>query len=208
MEFQEISKLLEGYGIKIADYRIAKDKKGVFDAASTIGYPIAIKVISPDIIHKTDKGCVKLDLKDEKELSEAYDEIKKNAGDAKIEGFIVQKMAEKGVELLVGGKKDAVFGQVVVFGVGGIFVEVFKDISMRVCPITKKDAEEMINEIKGYPLLQGVRGMKPVDLKAIISLLVNVSKLLDEHQEIKELDLNPVIGYENGYLAVDARVVV
>ena len=206
MNFQEIIKLLDEYHIKMADCQIVRKKSEAVAASEKLDYPVAIKVISSEIIHKTDKGCLKLDLKSKDDVEAAFDEITKNAVNAKIDGYILQKMAKSGLELLVGGKKDPVFGQVIVFGIGGIFVEVFNDVSMRICPIQKSDAEEMLNEIRGHALLYGVRGKKPIDVKALTTLLVNVSKMLDEHQEITELDLNPVIAYPDGYLAVDARV--
>lgn len=205
MEFNKLVELLKENGVNFAEYKIVKNKKSALDAAKEISYPVVIKIISKEILHKTDIGCLKLNIKDDLELEKAFDEVTKNAGNAKIDGYLIQKMSNPGLELIIGGKKDPVFGQVIVFGMGGIFVEVFKDVSMRVCPIKKSDAEEMISEIRGSALLHGIRGAKAVDVKSIINLLVNVSKMLDEHQEINELDINPIIAYPEGYVAVDAR---
>jgi acetyl-CoA synthetase (ADP-forming) len=163
-------------------------------------------VLSGEILHKSDKGCVKLNIKDEESLRKAYSEIISNAGGAEVDGVLVQKMAKPGLELIVGGRRDEQFGPVLLFGLGGIFVEVFKDFSLRVCPIEKDDAMEMIREMKAYPLLTGVRGTKPVDIGAVADLLLKASKLLYENEQVKEIDINPVIAYENGYCAVDVRV--
>lgn len=203
MEYVDAVALIKKYDIDFAEGSVVRS---VDEALKAAEYPVALKIMSDEISHKSDKGCVKLNVKDEDSLKKAYSEIMSNAGSAKVEGVLVQRMAKPGLELIVGGRRDEQFGPVVLFGLGGIFVEVFKDFSLRVCPIDRNDALEMIGEMKAYPLLTGARGTKPVDIEAITDLLQKASKLLYENKQIDEMDLNPVIAYENGYCAVDVRV--
>lgn len=203
MKYQDAVALIKKYDINFVEGNVVRT---VDEALKVAKYPVALKVISDEIIHKSDQGCVKLNVKDEDSLRKAYSEVISNAGGAKVDGVLVQSMAKPGSELIVGGRKDEQFGPVILFGLGGIFVEVFKDFSLRVCPIERADALEMITEIKAYPLLRGVRGRKPVDIEAIAEVLQKVSKLLYENEQIKEMDVNPVIVYEKGYCAVDVRV--
>jgi len=203
MEYVDAVALIKKYDIDFAEGSVVRS---VDEALKAAEYPVALKIMSDEISHKSDKGCVKLNVKDEDSLKKAYSEIMSNAGSAKVEGVLVQRMAKPGLELIVGGRRDEQFGPVVLFGLGGIFVEVFKDFSLRVCPIDRNDALEMISEMKAYPLLTGARGTKPVDIEAITDLLQKASKLLYENKHINEMDLNPVIAYEKGYCAVDLRV--
>jgi len=207
LDFESSLSLLKRHGVRFPDYGVAKSPAEAARMAKKLGYPLALKLISKDILHKTDVGGVKLNIADEKQLSKAYSEIASAVPKSKLDGILIQKMAPQGVELLVGGKMDVQFGPVIAFGLGGIFVEIFKDVSLRVCPIDKNDAREMIREIKGYPILAGARNTKPVDEAALVELLVNVSKLMMGNK-ITELDLNPVMAYSNGYYAVDARILV
>lgn len=204
MKYSDAVAFIKMYGIEFAEGSVTGN---VDEALRVAQYPVALKVLSDDILHKSDKDCIKLNIRDADSLRKAYSEIMANAGNARVDGMLVQKMAKPGLELIVGGRKDAQFGPVILFGLGGIFVEVFKDFSLRVCPIDKSDAMEMISEIKGYPLLVGYRGRKAVDVEAIVELLQKTSKLLYENEQIKEMDLNPVIAYEKGYCAVDVRVI-
>jgi len=203
MEYVDAVALIKKYDIDFTEGSVVRS---VDEALKAAEYPVALKIMSDEISHKSDKGCVKLNVKDEDSLKKAYSEIMSNAGSAKVEGVLVQRMAKPGLELIVGGRRDEQFGPVVLFGLGGIFVEVFKDFSLRVCPIDRNDALEMISEMKAYPLLTGARGTKPVDIEAIADLLQKASKLLYENKHINEMDLNPVIAYEKGYCAVDLRV--
>ena len=203
MEYVDAVALIKKYDIDFAEGSVVRS---VDEALKAAEYPVALKIMSDEISHKSDKGCVKLNVKDEDSLKKAYSEIMSNAGSAKVEGVLVQRMAKPGLELIVGGRRDEQFGPVVLFGLGGIFVEVFKDFSLRVCPIDRNDALEMISEMKAYPLLTGARGTKPVDIEAIADLLQKASKLLYENKHINEMDLNPVMAYEKGYCAVDVRV--
>ena len=179
-------------------------------AAKKIGFPVALKVVSPEISHKTDVGGLQLNLRDEAEVSSAFKKIvasiRRKHQHAHISGFLVQQMAS-GLEVLVGGKKDLQFGQTICFGAGGIFVEVYDDVSFRVVPISKKDAQEMIREVKAYKILHGYRG-KHYDVSAIEKILLSTSKFLEEHQEIAELDINPIFVQAKGVVAVDARIIL
>jgi acyl-CoA synthetase (NDP forming) len=180
--------------------------------AGQIGYPIALKIVSPDVLHKWDVGGVMLNLKNATEAKDAYlkilDNVRRHKPDAKIVGVIVQEMVTPSTEVIVGSTKDPQFGPALMFGLGGIFVEILKDVAFRIAPITETDAREMIAEVKGYPILKGYRGQPPADINAIVKILVNTSKLVMDHDEIKELDLNPVMVYEKGAKAVDARIIL
>jgi len=213
MDFISAMNLAEKYKIAVPRWEMvkggeqARGKEAALKAARKLGYPVALKLISKKFLHKSDKGVLKLNLNNDDELAKAHVELLRNAKGASADGLLVQKMAKPGVELLVGGKTDPQFGPTIVFGLGGIFVEVFRDVSVRVCPITRDDAFDMIHELRGYPLLAGARGRKPVDEKSLIELLLNVSQLLCDHEgKINEFDLNPVIAYEKGCLAVDVRI--
>ena len=208
----EAKEIIRSYGIPTTSFRVAKTPDEAVRYAEEIGYPVVLKVISPDIIHKSDAGGVKVNLKNEDEVTKAYNEIlenvKKYKSDAKITGILVQEFCPEGREVIVGMAKDPQFGPALMFGLGGIFVEVLKDVSFRVAPITRYDAEEMIKEIKAYPILQGIRGQPPADIETLIDILLKVSSLVTEHPEIDQLDLNPIFAYPKGAKAVDARIIL
>jgi acetyl-CoA synthetase (ADP-forming) len=200
------------YGIPVTVFKVASNVDEAARCADEIGYPVVLKIVSPDIIHKSDAGGVIINLKNSAEVSEAYRKILENVGkynaNAKIVGVIVQEMAPQSTETIVGAIKDPQFGQTLMFGLGGIFVEIFKDVSFRIAPITPDDAKEMITELKSYPLLKGFRNTPPADIDALVNVLCNTSRLVMDHPEIKELDLNPVIAYQKGAKAVDARIIL
>ncbi len=206
----EAKKLLAKYGIQVTREQIASSADEALGIALKIGTPVAMKISSPDISHKSDVGGVALNVKREY-VRATYNEmtarIKKSVPDAAIEGVLVQQMAPPGHEVIVGLKKDAQFGHALMFGLGGIFVEVYKDVSFRVAPVDKKEALEMISEIRGYPILKGIRGRKPADVDAAAQVLVCVSEMAQK-ENIVELDINPLIVNENGAVAVDARAMV
>ena len=207
----EAKELLKEYGIPVPDFKLIKSEEEITGLAKEINFPIVMKIVSPDIIHKTDVGGVKIGIKTEKEARIAYQEIifeaKKYNKKAKISGVIVYPMVPQGTEVIIGIMKDPHFGPVIMFGLGGIFVEVLKDISFRILPIEERDAEEMINEIKGSKILKGVRGEGPKEIKAIKNLLLKISQLALENPEINEIDLNPVFVFEKGLQIVDARMI-
>jgi len=208
----EAKAICNEYGISVPKFDVATNATEASEMAQKTGYPIVMKIVSPEIIHKSEAGGVKVNLKSKAEVAEAFKSIvansKKYNAKADIRGVLVQEMAPNGIEVIVGAIKDAQFGQTVMFGLGGIFVEVLKDVTFRVAPITLDDAKEMITGLKAYPLLKGVRGQPPADTNAIAKILVNVSKLVMEHPEIKELDLNPIMAYAKGVATVDARIIL
>jgi acetyl-CoA synthetase (ADP-forming) len=200
------------YDIPVTRFRLAKNEAEAVELSTSIGFPVVLKIVSADIIHKSDVGGVVVDIKNAKEVRNAYrqilDNVRKHNPSAKITGMLIQEMAPKGTEVIVGAIKDPQFGPAIMFGLGGIFVEVLKDVTFRVAPVTEDEAAEMIQEVKAYPLLKGYRNTPPSDLKAITKILVNTSKLMMDHLEIKELDLNPIMVYEKGAKTVDARIIL
>jgi acetate---CoA ligase (ADP-forming) subunit beta len=200
------------YGISVNKFMLAKNEKEAAAYADQIGYPIVCKIVSQDIIHKSDAGGVKVNLKNSADVVTAFKTIIENAkkykADAKIEGVLVQEMAPSATEVIVGAIKDPTFGPTIMFGLGGIFVELLKDVNFRVAPITVDDAKEMITQLKAFPLLNGYRGAPTADIDALVAILCGVSRLVMEHPEISELDLNPVLVYPKGAKAVDARIIL
>jgi len=200
------------YGIPVTKFKVAKNDKEAVQFAEEIGYPVVLKIVSPDIIHKFDVGGVILDLKSPEEVEDAnkriLENVKKRKPNASIVGVLVQEMAPHSTEVIVGSTKDPQFGPALMFGLGGIFVEVLKDVTFRIAPITELDAREMITEVKAYPILKGYRGQPPADTEAIVQILLNTSRLVTDYPEIKELDLNPIMVYEKGAKTVDARIIL
>ncbi len=211
----EAMKLLELYNIPIARYGFAQNEEEAVKIAKDIGYPVVLKIVSPDISHKTDVGGVIVGVKSDEEVREAFRKIMNNvknaAPNARISGVLIQEMAKPGfLEVIVGATRDPIFGPVIMFGLGGIFVEVLKDVSFRVAPLMPEDADEMVREIKSYRILEGYRGMPPRDIEAIKDIILKVSKLMLELEKIQDIDLNPIMLYAKGEGAkvVDARVIL
>jgi acetate---CoA ligase (ADP-forming) subunit beta len=208
----EAKTICSEYGITVTEFKVAKSEKQAVAIAEKSGFPVVLKVISPDIIHKSDVGGVMVNLKNKEEVISAYRKILENAkvakSDARIVGVLVEEMAKQATEVIIGAVKDPQFGPTLMFGLGGIFVELLKDVTFRVAPISEAEAAEMIVGVRAFPLLNGYRNSPPVDVKSIVNLLVNVSKLVMEHPEIKELDLNPVMAYPDGAKTVDARIIL
>jgi acyl-CoA synthetase (NDP forming) len=208
----EAKQLLKKADISVVDTRLATSRDEAISISQELGFPVVLKIASSDVVHKSDAGGVKLDLGTPEQVGQAYDDImaaiKKAFPQAKIQGVSVQQMARPGVEIIVGMSKDAQFGPVLMFGLGGVLVEILKDVSFRIVPLVKRDAAEMIREIKGYPLLEGYRGSEPVDVANLENMILKVSDFVEKNPEIKELDLNPVFAYKDGAVAVDARVVL
>ena len=209
---EEGQEVLRAYGFPVPKSILATKDKEVIQAAKKIGFPIVMKIASPQIIHKSDAGGVKVGLKNPQEVRAAFKEIIKNAKKydkkAIIKGVLVQEMVKGGKETIIGSKLELGFGPVVMFGMGGIYVEVLKDVTFRLAPITDKEADEMISSIKTNKLLQGVRGEKPSDLKKLSECIQRLSQLVSDFKEIKELDMNPVLVFEKGKgcKAVDVRI--
>ena len=208
----EAKELLKQAGITVVDTRLAASREEAISISKQLGFPVVMKIASPDILHKSDAGGVKLGLKTAKQVGKAYDDIMEGISQkyarAIIWGVSVQKMARPGVEVVMGMSRDAQFGPVLMFGLGGTLVEILKDVSFRITPLTRNDAGEMIREIKGYPLLEGYRGREPVDVPNLEELLLKVSDFVEQNPVVKELDLNPIFAYRDGAVAVDARIVL
>jgi acyl-CoA synthetase (NDP forming) len=208
----ESKELLEKAGINIVRAKLAANMKEAVALSKEMGFPVVLKVASPDVVHKSDAGGVKVDLRNAAQVRRAYREIvasiKEKHPEAAIDGVSVQPMAKPGVEVIIGMTKDAQFGPVLMFGLGGILVEILKDVSFRIVPLVRRDAKEMIRDIKGYPVLEGYRGQPPADVAALEDMILKVSDFVDKNPQIKELDLNPVFAYSDGAVAVDARVVL
>jgi acyl-CoA synthetase (NDP forming) len=200
------------YGVPITKIEVVKSEDAAVSAANKIVYPIVLKIVSPQVLHKSDAGGVIVGVNDDIGIREGYQKIianiKKNVPTAVIEGILVQEMAPKGTEIIIGSTVDATFGPTIMFGLGGIFVEILKDVSFRLVPITKDDAWEMLNEIKAKKMLEGPRGTAKADKETIVNTLLAISKMLVECPEIKELDMNPILVYEKGARAVDARIIL
>lgn len=208
----ESKQIMKQAGINTTEIRLGRTKEEAISLAREIGFPVALKIVSPDVLHKTDAGGVKLNLNNEEEVAESFDSIisstKEHQPQANIQGVAVQNMARPGTEVIIGMSKDPQFGPVLMFGLGGILVEVLKDVSFRIVPLTKRDAREMIREIKGYPILEGYRGQEPANIAVLEDMLLEVSNFVEQRPEIKEIDINPIFAYSDGAVAVDARVIL
>ncbi len=208
----EAKQILIEAGINCTETRLATTKDGAVAICEEIGYPVVLKISSVDITHKSDAGGVKVNLPDKAAVEKAYDEIMASCTakhpDADIEGVAVQGMAKPGTEVIIGMTKDPSFGPVLMFGLGGIFVEVLKDVAFRIVPLEKNDASEMIDEIKGKKLLEGYRGEDPADIPFLEQMLLKLSQLVDITQGIEEIDMNPVFAYQQGAVVVDARIIL
>jgi len=200
------------YGIPVTKFTIAQNEDEAVKFAEKIGFPMVMKIVSPDVVHKFDVGGVIVGIEKPQEVRKAYktilQNVKKHNPKARIAGVVVQEMAPASTEVIVGALKDQQFGQTLMFGLGGIFVEILKDVTFKIAPITEQEAKEMITEVKAYPLLQGYRGQPPADTNAIVKILLATSKLVMDYPEIKELDLNPIMVYEKGAKTVDARIIL
>ena len=209
----ESKQLMKEIGVTTTDFQVAKNDKEAIQVAKKIGFPVVMKILSPQIIHKTDAGGVRLNIKSEEETREAFDEIVASAKNydskAEIRGVLIEKMVKPSTEIIVGVTRDPTFGPAIMFGLGGIFVELLKDVSFRIAPINKDDALEMIHEIKALPMLQGFRGGPNVKLELIVDILLKISQLtIDYIDDILEIDLNPIFAYDDKILTVDARIIL
>jgi len=203
----EAFEVLQAYGIPVADYQMLQEKGDLQKAMKKLGKPVALKVVSPEISHKSDVGGIALDLNDFSQAEKAYEKMN-SLNQGKVAGVLVQKMVPHGREVILGSKRDSSFGPVVLFGLGGIFVEILKETSLRVAPINRFEAEEMISEIRGSDIFKGLRGEKPLDTEALIESLLRLSQLVADFPEIEGIDINPLKVLEKGAVAVDARIVL
>ncbi|MFV0439250.1 MAG: acetate--CoA ligase family protein [Desulfopila sp.] len=208
----EAKQILGEVGIPCTPTILAETREQAVSLAEELGYPVVLKVSSVDISHKSDAGGVKVNLADKAAVEAAFDEIMRSctAYDAKanIEGVSVQPMAKPGTEIIMGMIRDASFGPVVMFGLGGVLVEVLKDVAFRIVPIEQGDAVEMMDEIQGKKLLDGYRGSDPADKEQLQRMLVQLSAFVDSTPGIEEIDMNPVFAYKDGAAVVDARIIL
>ncbi len=208
---EEAVQILTYYGFQFPKHALARTSREAAHIAAKIGFPVVMKISSPDILHKTDVGGVRVNVKSAKEAEEAFTEITTNARrimrDAFIKGVMISEMVKGGREVILGVTYDRTFGHMIMFGLGGIYVEVLKDVSFRIVPVARRDAVAMINEIRTAGLLRGARGERPADIDAIASYIVNLSCLVSDFPEIQELDVNPLVVMEKGATALDARII-
>ncbi|MHC1627753.1 MAG: acetate--CoA ligase family protein, partial [Candidatus Nezhaarchaeales archaeon] len=208
----EAKELCSQYGIPVPKSKVVASADEAVEAAKEIGLPVVVKIVSKDIIHKSDAGCVIVGINDLEGVKKVYKQVIDNAlkfdPKAEIKGVLIEEMLPKGIEVAIGGIRDLEFGPAIMFGLGGVFIEVIRDVTFRVAPISETDAEEMIKEIRGFKVLQGYRGTEPVDIKALVKIIVGASKLMTENEEVSQLDLNPVIAQRQGAKAVDARIIL
>jgi acyl-CoA synthetase (NDP forming) len=208
----ESKELLSQAGIHTATTLLATSKEEAIQLSRRLGLPAVLKIASPDVIHKSDAGGVRLGLASEEEVGQAFDEIVDAITGAypgaDVHGVSVQAMARPGIEVIMGMSKDTQFGPVLMFGLGGVLVEVLKDVAFRIVPLTRRDATDIIQEIRGYPILEGYRGQGPADIGALEDALLKLSRFIEQRPMITELDLNPVFAYSDGLIVVDARIVL
>ena len=211
----EAKQVLKAYKLPVPNEKLAETLDEALEYAKEIGYPVVLKLMSPQILHKSDAKIIALNVKNEEELKKKWEEIHENAKkyrpDAEILGVLVAPMLKPGREVIIGVTEDPQFGHAIMFGLGGIFVEILKDVTFRIIPIEEKDAWAMMKNIKGYPILAGARGEPPADMKALVDMMLKVSELVDDLKDyIKEMDLNPVFVYNEGEGAVivDARIIL
>lgn len=204
--------ILSEYGIDFGKYELAENLEDSLIKAKEIGYPLVMKIMSPDIIHKSDAGGVVVNIDSEDSLKQAYEQVMKNAksydSDAKIDGVLLTPMLEEGTEMIVGAIRDQQFGPSVMVGFGGIFVEVLKDVKFKIAPVTFNEAMQMVQGLQLFPILDGIRGQAKLDITSVADLIVKVSNIIVENEAVKEIDINPIRVYEDGISALDARVII
>lgn len=208
----EAKEILRLSSVPVPRFVLAKDMVEAIEASDKVGYPLVLKLVSPDLTHKSEVGGVALGIKNRAELEQKWSEMILTVADeiptALIEGFLVEEMVPKGVEVIVGAIRDPQFGPVVMFGMGGVAVELMKDVSYRLAPVTREEAFEMMGEVKGFPMLTGFRGGTVKDLGSIAEVIMKVAGIIEKVDGLKELEINPLVVHERGAVAVDARGVL
>jgi acetyl-CoA synthetase (ADP-forming) len=211
----ESKELISQCDIPVGQFKLVTSEEEAISFAEEIGYPVVAKLMSPEILHKTDAGLVKLNIKTTEQLIDVYNSLIEKAKNinqiTRIEGINIQKMVQEGViEIIIGALRDKNFGPVIMFGLGGIFIEIFKDVTYRVCPVSENEAEKMIKEIKAFPLLNGYRNNPQGDIDEIIVTIRKCCKIMNDNPLIQEIDLNPIILFPKGkgLIAVDARIIL
>jgi len=200
------------FGVDVPDYALVKTAEEAVAVSKEIGFPLVLKIASQDVPHKSDIGGVVINVENAQEVERNYhkvlDNLKRVVPEAQIGGVLVQKQLPEATHLIVGGVYDEQFGPAVMFGLGGVFVELFKDVSFRIAPVAETEALEMIKEIKAYPVLSGYRGSKKLDIEQMTKTIINISELITNISTIKEVELNPLFAYEKSVTAVDARIIL
>jgi len=208
----EAKEMCAEYHMPIPPSELARTAQEASSTADRIGFPVVLKIVSKDILHKTEARGVLLDVRTLLDVEKGFSKIIENArqfnSSARIEGVLVQKMVPQGIEVIVGALTDPHFGQTLMFGLGGVFVEILRDVTFRIAPISNQDAREMIREIKAYPILSGYRGKPPVDKETLVDIILRASEMMMENKEINQMDLNPVMAYEEGASIVDVRILL
>jgi acetyltransferase len=205
--------LLEAYGIPLVDAIKATTAEEAAGASERLGFPVVMKIVSPQLLHKSDAGGIRLNLRSSEEVVAAFGEMMQTIHNARpeaqIEGVLVEKMAPKGLEVIIGMRRDPGFGPLMMFGLGGIYVELFKDVSFRVAPLSRRDARQMIEQTRAGRLLTGFRGSIPADVDAVVEVMLRISQIAMDFPEIDEIEINPLIVYEEGKgaLALDSRLI-
>ncbi len=208
----KVMDIIKSYGISTPSHALAKTLNEALKASKAIGFPVVLKIASSDVLHKSDIGGVAVGVGSEEEVEKRYNEIMNNSikkvPNALIAGILVQKQVPNTIQVIIGGIRANQFGPAVMFGLGGIFVELFKDVAFGIAPVIETEALEMMKEIKGYPILSGYRGMKELAISQIIKTIVTISELISDVDEIKEVELNPLFVYEKSVVAVDVRIIL
>jgi acetyltransferase len=208
----EGGKLLECYGFKILPAGLATTRDEAAEIAETLAFPVAMKIVSPQILHKSDAGGVVLGIENRENVLKTFDEIIKRASGfdskAEIKGVLIQKMAKKGEEVILGMNRYPVFGPLIMFGLGGIFVELFQDVVFRLAPVGRNSARRMVRGIKGYKLFRGFRGRPVCDIESLEKAIVSLSEMCLNHPEILEMDINPLLSHEQGSTVADCRIII
>jgi len=208
----EAKAICVAYGIPTPTFELATSLVSAAACAEKMGYPVVLKIVSPEIVHKTEVGGVVVGLSSSDAVESAYrriiETVKTSRPDARVSGVLVQKMVPESTQVIVGSVNDPQFGQTILFGLGGVFVEILKDVAFRIAPLEEREAREMIHEIKGYSVLAGYRGSPPADQDAIVNLILCASRLVTENPQIEQMDLNPAMVYEHGVLVADARMLL
>src|SRR3970040_2738715 len=210
---EELSKsVLKKYGVKVPGYTLVNSTKEATKAAKRLGYPLVMKVVSPQILHKTDVGGVKVGLQNEKDVKKAFNDMYKRLSKKKgvqLKGILLEKMVPQGGELIVGLQNEPQFGPVIMVGLGGVLTEIFKDVAFRMLAISLSDAKSMLNELKGSEILKGFRGSKPIDINMLAKALVGIGKLgVDNAGHFDSIDFNPIVVYPKSYFVVDAKILL
>lgn len=203
--------LLQSIGIPLNKSFFASDIAGIKNMSGSIDYPLVMKIVSPQISHKTDVGGVKINIATEAALLKSYedmiDSVQKKVPHASIEGVVIEEMVS-GTELIIGVTTDHIFGHLIMFGMGGILVETYRDVCFRLIPLTRVDAKKMIEEIKGKKILDGLRNLPRVNKEQLVEIILSISDLVEENPEIKEMDINPLVATAQGLVAIDARIML